>query len=167
MFFNRDSAIQKCFQKILHSLQLKKFGSLPTVWTTCHTVWMPICPKHHPSGRRELSVRTFLCVKKLRNCSSLHPSGRFSSTSRRLSVFDKLHDFFPKHNYGKIAATVRKLVIMVRTREHQILKLRASDQPSGQPSSWSGHVKPWYGNYLQQKCDSPDDRTPPSERDSK
>jgi len=34
MFFNRDFAIQKCFQKILHSLQVRKFGSLPTVQTT-------------------------------------------------------------------------------------------------------------------------------------
>jgi hypothetical protein len=52
MFFNRNSAIQKCCQKILYSLQVRKFGSLPAVRTTCHTVWTPNCPKHHPSGRR-------------------------------------------------------------------------------------------------------------------
>jgi hypothetical protein len=44
MLFNRDSAIQKCFQKILHSLQVRKFGSLPAVETTCHTIQMPSCP---------------------------------------------------------------------------------------------------------------------------
>jgi hypothetical protein len=66
MLFNRDSVIQKCFQKILHSLQVRKFGSLPAVRTTCHTVWTPICLKHHPSGRRKLSVRTFPCVEKFR-----------------------------------------------------------------------------------------------------
>jgi hypothetical protein len=30
----------------------------------------PQLSKHHPSGRRELSVRTFLCVKKLRTVPS-------------------------------------------------------------------------------------------------
>jgi len=52
MVFNRDSAIQKCFQKILHCLQVKKFGSLLAVRTTCHTVQTPSCPKHQPSRRR-------------------------------------------------------------------------------------------------------------------
>jgi hypothetical protein len=47
MLFNKDSAIQKCFQKILHSLQVKKFSFLPAVRTTCHTVRMPIRLKHH------------------------------------------------------------------------------------------------------------------------
>jgi len=73
MFFNRDSAIQKCFQKILHSLQGRKFGSQPAVQTMCHTIWMPLCPKHQPSGqrvipsgRRELPIRTFPCFEKFR-----------------------------------------------------------------------------------------------------
>jgi hypothetical protein len=48
---NRDSAIQKCFQKILHSLQVRKFGSLSAVRTTCHIVRTPICPECQPSGR--------------------------------------------------------------------------------------------------------------------
>jgi len=76
MLFNRDSAIQKCFQKILHCLQVKKIsGSLsvvrtiepsspdahlttvPSVRTTCHTVRTPVRPSiiclddmHFPSG---------------------------------------------------------------------------------------------------------------------
>jgi len=49
--FNRDSAIQKCFQKIMHSLQGRKFGSLPAVRTTCHIVWTPIRPKLQTFGR--------------------------------------------------------------------------------------------------------------------
>jgi hypothetical protein len=93
MLFNRDSAIQKCFQKILHSLQVRKFGSLPTVRTTFHTVRTPICPKHHPSGRRELSVRTFLRVEKLRiapayicpDISAAHPDDSQCSTSFGIS----------------------------------------------------------------------------------
>jgi hypothetical protein len=52
MFFNRDSNIQKCFQKILHSLQGRKFGSLSAARTMCHTVRTPICPKFQPSRRR-------------------------------------------------------------------------------------------------------------------
>jgi len=93
MLFNRDSTIQRCFQKILHSLQVRKFDSLPAVPTTCHTVWTPIYPKHHPSRRRELSVRTFLCVKKIRtspacirpDVSAACPDNSHCSTSFRIS----------------------------------------------------------------------------------
>jgi hypothetical protein len=46
MLFNRDSAIQKYFQKILHSLQVRKFGSLLAVRTMCHTVRTLSCPMH-------------------------------------------------------------------------------------------------------------------------
>jgi hypothetical protein len=52
VLFNRDSAFQKCFQKILHSLQGRKIGSLLAVRTTCHPVRTPSCPKLQPSGRR-------------------------------------------------------------------------------------------------------------------
>jgi hypothetical protein len=37
-------------------------------------------------------------------------------------------------------------------------------QTSGRQSSWSKPAKPWYGNYLQRKCDRSDDRAPPSGR---
>jgi hypothetical protein len=160
MFFNRDSAIQKCFQKILQSLQVRKFSSLPADRT-------PICPKHHPSRGRELSVRTFLCVEKIRttpacirpDVSTAHLDDSQGSTSFRIS--------FQNIVIGKIIATIRTMWIPVRTRSsirqvshsnpdvrtkilmvrtclHQIWKLRASDQPSGRPSSWSGRVKPRY-----------------------
>jgi len=64
--FNRDSAIQKCFQKILHSLQLRRFGSLLAIRTTCHTVRTPIYSKPQPSGRRVIpfespSVQSIIC----------------------------------------------------------------------------------------------------------
>jgi hypothetical protein len=55
---------------------------------------------------------------------------------------------------------------MVQTRMYQIWKLRASDQPSGQPSSLSRYAKPLYRNYLQQTCDRLDDSAPPSGRGS-
>jgi hypothetical protein len=135
------------------------------------------------------TTRTFrldlpLC-REASNCSSFHPSRRFKSTSGRHSVFDQLWDFLPKQKYGKIVAIVRTLwtpvrtrsygkyciqnpdvwtlLFMVRTREHQIWKLRASDQPSRLPFLWSRRSKPWYGNYVQRKCDCPDDRASHSE----
>jgi hypothetical protein len=83
MLSKRDSAIQKCFQKILHSLQVRKFNSLSAVRTTCHTVWTTICLKHHPSGRWELSDRTFPYVEKFWIAPTCNTSGR-------PSVFDKL-----------------------------------------------------------------------------
>jgi hypothetical protein len=74
----------------------------------------PELSKHHPFGRRELSVWTFLYVQKLSKCSKLHPSGHLSNMSELLSVFDKLNNFFPKHRYGKTAATVRTMCVLVR-----------------------------------------------------
>jgi hypothetical protein len=207
MLFNWDSAIQKCFQKILHSLQVKKFGSLPAIWMTCHTVRTPNCPKHHPSGRCDIPFRRSIIHSIIRpddvdfrsdlplcqeasNCSKLHPSGRFNSTSGKHSVFDQASGFLsktqiwedccnrpddmdsrpdmlnPKGKYRIQNPDVRTSVIMVWMRKHQIWKLRASDQPSRRPSSWSGCAKPLYGNYLQQMYDRPDDRTTPSGRGS-
>jgi hypothetical protein len=133
MLFNKNSAIQKCFQKILHSLQGRKFGSLSAVWTTCHTVRTPICPKcqpfrwrvissgrtspkHHPFGWRELSVRTFPGVEKFQTataCICLDVSIARMDESQCLT---KLQDFFPKHSYGKIAATVRTTWSPIRRR---------------------------------------------------
>jgi hypothetical protein len=135
---------------------------------------------HHPSGRCEKpsgcssdlsiirpddvdSCPDLPLCREASNCSSLHLSGHFSGPSGRPSVLEKLQDFFPRHNYGKIAAIVSTLVSMVRTRVHQIWKLRASDQPSGRPSAWSRRVKPLYGNYLQWTCDRPDEKATPSE----
>jgi hypothetical protein len=47
-------------------------------------------------------------------------------------------------------------------RELFIWKLRASNQPFGQPFPWSERAKPQYGNYVQLKCDRPDDKATPS-----
>jgi hypothetical protein len=71
--------------------------------------------KHHPSGRQELSIWTFLYVEKLRTVPKLHPSGRLSNTSGCRSVFDQLWNFFPKHKYGKIATTVWTMCVSVQT----------------------------------------------------
>jgi hypothetical protein len=47
---------------------------------------------------------------------------------------------------------------MVRTIKIQIWKLRAPVQPSGHQPSRSGRSKPYYGNYVQPKCNRPDAR---------
>jgi hypothetical protein len=172
MLFIRDSAIQKCSRRLCTVCKSEKSGSLSVVRTTCHPVQTPSCPKHQPSeGRVKPSGLTSnqsiigldevdsrpdipLC-QEASNCSSLHPSGR-------LSVFDQALGFLSKHRYGKIAATVQTTWIPVRTREHQIWKLRASEQQYGRPSSWSGRAKPLYGNYLQRTCDRSYDSAPPS-----
>jgi len=54
---------------------------------------------------------------------------------------------------------------MVRTIKLQIWKLRAPVQLSGHQPSGSGRSKPYYGNYVQPKCNRPDARTIPSGRD--
>jgi len=51
---------------------------------------------------------------------------------------------------------------MVRTIKLHIWKLCAPVQPSRRPSSWSGRSKPYYGNYVQLKCNCPDTRATPS-----
>jgi hypothetical protein len=60
---------------------------VPSVQTTCLTVWTAKTDQHHPSGRHDHSVWTLYCIEKV--LSSLHPSRRFSSTSGRLSVLEQ------------------------------------------------------------------------------
>jgi len=92
MLFNRDSAIQKSFQKILHSLQVRKLGSLQAVQTTCHTVRTLIYQsiirpddENFPSGCPSLS-RSF-------DSSWLHLSERNAKSSGRSSEFEKIPVF--------------------------------------------------------------------------
>jgi len=77
-------------------------------------------------------------------------------TSIRVSV--------SRHSYRITAATVRTSVFMVRTIKLQIWKLRAPVQLSGHQPSGSGHSKPYYGNYVQPKCNRPNARATPSGR---
>jgi hypothetical protein len=149
MLFNKDSAIQKCFQKILHSLQVRKFGSLPTVRTTCHTVRMPICSKYHPSERHGSRPDLPLC-QEASKCSSLHSSGRFSSLSGRLSVLDHASGFLSKTQIwedccnrpddvdSRPDALMHKSSIAIQIRT------------SGRQSSWSGRASIRYGNCVHQ-----------------
>jgi hypothetical protein len=51
---------------------------------------------------------------------------------------------------------------MVRTIKLHIWKLRAPVQPPGRQPPRSGRSKPYYGNYVQPKCNLPDARATPS-----
>jgi hypothetical protein len=51
---------------------------------------------------------------------------------------------------------------MVRMIKHHIWKLCAPVQPSGHQPSGSGRSKPYYGNYMQPKCNRSDARATPS-----
>jgi hypothetical protein len=70
--------------------QLSKASTVRTTW---HTVRTSNCPKHHPSRRREPSVRTFPCVEKLQtvpacirpDVSAARPDDSQCSTSFRIS----------------------------------------------------------------------------------
>jgi hypothetical protein len=74
MLSNRDSATHKCFKKILHSFQARKFDSLSAVRTMCHTVRTPICPKCHPSGQRIIpSGRTSAKASSVRTTRTFRP----------------------------------------------------------------------------------------------
>jgi len=167
MFFNRDFAIQSDSRRLCTIYKSKiRFPSS--------------CPDTKLS--KASSIRTFLCVEKLRTApacirpdiSAVRPDDTQCSTSYGISfqntVMGRLlqpsgQRGFPSgraHPLGKYHIQNPD----VWTREHQIWKLHASDQPSGRPSPWSGRTKPWYGNYLQRKCDHPDNRAPPSGRGS-
>jgi hypothetical protein len=126
ILFNRDSAIQKCFQN-MHSLQVRKFGSQSAVQTTCHPVRTPNCPKHHTSGRRGFpsgrpsvkasSVRTtrnfrpdaHQCLEAS-NSSRLHPSGCNGKSSGCSSEFEKIPVF----------QRIRPDVMAIPSRRHSV-----------------------------------------------
>jgi hypothetical protein len=92
--------------------------------------------KHHPSGWRELSVWTFLCVEKLRTT----PGGRLSNTAGRLSMFDKEKRFRSKTQIWENSCN---RLDDVCSRPDAILD-KASHaykvQPSKRQSPWSGRA---------------------------
>jgi hypothetical protein len=83
----------------------------------------------------------------------LLPSGRCVIPSGRCSL---------KGKTCIQSSTIRTAVFMVRTIKLHIWKLRAPVQPSGRQPSGSGRSKPYYGNYVQPKCNRPDARATPS-----
>jgi hypothetical protein len=60
------------------------------------------------------------------------------------------------------SSTILTSVFMVQTIKHHIWKFRAPVQPSGHQPSGFGRSKPYYGNYVQPKCNRADARATPS-----
>jgi hypothetical protein len=127
---------------------------------------MPNCPKHHSSGRRELSVQTFLCVKKLwtvlacirPNLSAARPNDTQCSSSYRIS--------FQNTDMGRSLQPSRHVDSRPDALIHKAscaLKI----QTSGRQPSWSGRVSYLYGNCVQLKCDRPNNRATPFGHGSK
>jgi len=137
-----------------------------------HTVWMPNCLKHHPSGKQEIFVWTFLYVEKLRivpacicsDVSAAHLDATQCSISYEIwipirtcsSIRQVAHSKFRRLDDG----------LHGRMREPHIWKLCLSNQPFGRHILWSGRAKPWYGNCVQLKYGCPDDMATPSGRGS-
>jgi hypothetical protein len=108
MLFNRDSAIQKCFQKILHGLQGRNFGSMQVVQTTCHTIRTHIRLKHHPSGRRGFpsgpsSVSRSLKLLQLASVWTIQHPARTT-----LSVRSSLRISFQNTDMGRLLQPSRR-----------------------------------------------------------
>jgi len=106
-----------------------------------------------------------------------HPDAIQCLTSIRVSA--------SRHSYGKTAATVRMMCDPVRTMSsirqvvhikfnRPVISLHGLDDQashmeiactsSGHQPSGSGRSKPYYGNYVQTKCNRPDARATPFER---
>jgi len=116
LLFNRDSAIQKCFQKILHNLQSQK------IWfSVSRPDDMSYRPDTHLSKASSIrttwiTVWTFLCVEKLRTAPACIRPNNSAACPDDSQCSVKLQDFFPKHRYGKIPATVQTTWIPVQMR---------------------------------------------------
>jgi hypothetical protein len=65
MHLYRDLAIQKSSRRFCTASKLEKSDPLKPSGRRDIPSGQN-CPKHYPSGRRELSVQSFLCVEKLR-----------------------------------------------------------------------------------------------------
>jgi hypothetical protein len=117
MFFNRDSAIQKCSrdstlfasQEKSVPCQLSGRRAIPFGRSSVHSSIrpddVPYRPdtrqtKHHSSGRRGFPSRPSTVSRSF--CSSLHSSVRLSSPSERRPVIDQLKIFFPSSNKGRL-----------------------------------------------------------------
>jgi len=93
MLFNRDSAIQTTSRRICTIYKLENLVPCQQSGRCDIPSRTPNYPKHHSSGWRELSVRTFFCVEKLQiapacirpNVSTARLDDSQCSTSFRIS----------------------------------------------------------------------------------
>jgi hypothetical protein len=122
MLFNRDSAIQKSFKNsashvscpdVVSSRLDAHLSTVPSVRTTCHTIWMP----NRPSIIRSDDVDFLLDLPLYREASV--PAcirSDVSATRSDGSQYSTKLQILSKFIYEKIAATVLTMWIPVRTR---------------------------------------------------
>lgn len=94
------------------------------------------------------------------NSSSLHPSRHHGNTSESSSEFNKKSNFLHKHINGKIATSIR----MTRQHRPDASLIRQDVEKNYNHSDFRGTPSehgPYYGNYVQQNCNRPDDRATP------
>jgi hypothetical protein len=144
MLFNRDSAIQKCFQKTdmgrfrISKRQIWENSAAPPDNYQCSIKLQDFFPKHR-YGKIVATVRTtWIPVWK---CSSIRQVSQFKTRRPEASQ----HGSDARASDMEIAcirSAVRTTILLVRTREASI------------------------GSYLQRTYDCPDDRATPSGRGS-
>jgi hypothetical protein len=100
------------------------------------------------------------CLTSIRVSTSRHSYGKMAATFR--TMCDPVWTMFSIRQHVHTKFMVRTVVFMVRTIKLHIWKLRAPVQPSGCQPLGSGRSKPYYGNYVQPKCNRPDARATPS-----
>jgi hypothetical protein len=122
-----------------------QLSKAPAVRTMSHTVWTHINLKHHPSERRELSVRTFPYVEKFQTAPACIRLDVLAARPDDSQCSIKLQDFFPNHKYGKIAATVRMMWITVWThssiRQVSQFKSKCPDASQHGPDARASDMK--------------------------
>jgi len=102
------------------------------------------------------------CLTSIRVSTSRHSYGKTAATIR--TMCDPVRTMSSIRQVVHSKFIVQTLVFMVRTIKLQIWKLRALVQPSRHQPLGSGCSEPYYGNYMQPKCNRPDARATPSGR---
>jgi hypothetical protein len=132
MLFNRDSAIQKCFQKILHSLQVRKLCSLPAVRMRCQTVPTPI--KQRGFRSKPSSVSRSFELLQLASVRTIQQPVRTI-----LSVRSSLRISFQNTNMGILLQPSRRrgfpsgCSLKYKRSSAKFLEFRSHSCPSGRP----------------------------------
>jgi len=108
----------------------------------------------HPSGR---NGKSFGCSSRRSQCFSASVRTTWLYCPDAIQCLTSIRISASRHSYGKTAATVWAMFSIRQERAYQV-------QPSGRQPSRSGRSKPYYGIYVQPKCNCPDARATPSGR---
>jgi len=125
MLFNRVSTIQKCFQKILHSFQVRKLvpcqpsgrrvipSGRPVVQSSSRLDDVSYCPNAHQTKASSvwktwIFVRTFLYVEKLRTAPACIRPNVSAARPNNSQCSIKLQDFFTNAEMGRLLQPSRQ-----------------------------------------------------------